>query len=93
VTESWHLDKRIPIATIVAILGQAVALGWLASSMDGRISALEKISDAQASLAAETHVTERIAVLESNQAHVTVQLDHIDAKLDRITERLNIKVQ
>jgi hypothetical protein len=93
VTENWHLDKRIPIATILAILGQAIALGWLASSMDGRISALEKVADAQSSMTNATHVTERIAVLESNQVHINQQLDHMDVKLDRITERLNIKVQ
>lgn len=60
--EPWHLDKRIPIALILAILVQSIAGVWWLSDLvhrldsavaindrqDGRISAVEAVMNAQA---------------------------------------------
>jgi hypothetical protein len=39
----WHLDKRVPIAMICALLGQTFVIGWWTSSIDSRVASLEKI--------------------------------------------------
>mgnify|MGYP000901887725 FL=1 len=33
----WHLDKRVPIALIIAIAGQAAAGGWYAATQSARL--------------------------------------------------------
>lgn len=38
----WHLDKRIPIAIILAIAVQSGAGIWWAASVDGRVTSLER---------------------------------------------------
>jgi len=37
----WHLDKRVPIGLIAAILMQTIALGFWMGSLDSRISSIE----------------------------------------------------
>ena len=39
--EPWHLDKKVPIALILMILGQTFAFVAFISKMDSRINALE----------------------------------------------------
>lgn len=39
--EPWHLDKRVPVVLILAIIGQTFLGGWYVSSIDSRISRLE----------------------------------------------------
>lgn len=41
---SWHMDRRVPIALILAILGQTGAFGWWASSLNERVNVLERTS-------------------------------------------------
>jgi hypothetical protein len=48
---NWHLDKRIPIALIGAILAQAAGFGYWAASISGRVDATER----------------RVVVLEKNE--------------------------
>jgi hypothetical protein len=41
-TESgWHLDKKVPIALIVAIITQSIAFGWWGAKLDARQEYLE----------------------------------------------------
>lgn len=35
--EPWHLDKRVPIALIAAIIVQTVTIVWWAASIDARV--------------------------------------------------------
>ncbi len=39
---NWVIDKKIPVSLILAILVQTFLFGWYASTLDGRIVALEK---------------------------------------------------
>jgi hypothetical protein len=45
--ERWHLDKRFPIALILAFVMQTFAAGWWASSIEGRVSNTEASIAAQ----------------------------------------------
>ena len=40
--KSWHLDRRVPIALILAILLQSGCALWWASSINTRVDALER---------------------------------------------------
>ena len=40
--QRWHLDRRIPLALIVAIIMQTFGFGWWMSAITGRIDTLEK---------------------------------------------------
>lgn len=39
----WKVDRHIPVALIVAVLGQAAVVFWWASQMDARLSHVEAI--------------------------------------------------
>lgn len=41
-SESWHMDKKVPIAIIVTIIIQTLSLGWWASKLDSRVANLEE---------------------------------------------------
>ena len=39
---NWHLDKRVPIALIVALLGNIVATSWWAATASEKLATLER---------------------------------------------------
>lgn len=41
-SESWHLDRRVPLALIVTIVVQTGGLVWWASSLSERVNTLER---------------------------------------------------
>lgn len=45
----WHLDKKVPIALIAAILTQTAGIGWWGASTNARLNALEEKSTLAAS--------------------------------------------
>jgi len=42
----WHLDKRVPIALIFAIMMQSAAAVWWASGISERMSQIERRQEA-----------------------------------------------
>lgn len=56
---SWHLDKKVPIALILAIILQTGGMVWWAASAAERLNALERRADAAAPYA------ERLARVET----------------------------
>ena len=42
VDKSWHLDKRVPIALLGAIMLQTCAAIWWAASISARVDTLER---------------------------------------------------
>jgi len=41
-SENWHLDKRIPVALIIALLMQFGLGVWWIASIEGRVTSLEE---------------------------------------------------
>lgn len=80
-SNGWHLDRRVPIALILAIVIQtAGALVWAGSAAE-RLSFLERG-------AAQTGaIGERTARLEEQTRHLQATLDRIEAKLDKAIGR------
>lgn len=66
----WHLDRKVPVALIVALAAQTVAMVWWAATLSIRVDQLEQKAVASAPQA------ERIIRLESK----------VDVIADKITE-------
>ena len=81
----WHLDKRVPIATIGAIVFQAAAFGWMAASMDSRISTLE----AYTAELRNSRLRERLAVEEAASLNTITKFEHLDGQLDRLEDKID----
>ena len=73
----WHLDKRVPLALIMAIVGQTIVAAWGASNLWTRVGELER----QMQTAAPQF--ERIIRLETKVDGITGSLSEIKALIDR----------
>ena len=78
--EQWHLDKRLPIGIIFALLIQTVAFFTIAAawktSVDVRIERLEETA------ADSTKQGDRILILEQKFNYIVDSLARIEKKLD-----------
>ncbi len=73
----WHLDKRVPVAIIIALLMQtAGALVWAGA-------ASERLSTLEGSTQPLAQMSERTARLEEQVIYMRATLDRIEDKLDR----------
>lgn len=84
---AWVLDKKVPIALILAILGQTAAGVWWAASISARMDqGEEKVRVLQASdlKAAEinTRVAESLAAFKASQEAMKASIDRIERNLD-----------
>jgi hypothetical protein len=73
----WHLDKKVPLALIMTIVGQTVVAAWGASNLWTRVGELER----QMQTAAPQF--ERIIRLETKVDGITGSLSEIKALIDR----------
>lgn len=72
----WHLDRRVPIAMITAILFQTGALIWWASDLSGRVGRLE------GDLSKASDQRDRIVRLETVVDGQGRTLSRIEQKID-----------
>ena len=77
----WHLDKKVPIALIVAILIQTGTGVWWLSSINSRVVSLE------ARTAASSDQPGRIIRVETQIENMNTLMRRIEEKLDRVLER------
>ena len=82
-SESWHLDKRVPVALIITIMMQTVAAVWWAASLSARVDALER------DWARFSAVVNRLRVQEDRAARVDVRLEALYGRLERIERKLD----
>lgn len=73
--ESWHLDKKVPIALILAIFSQALAFGWWASALSFRVTRLEEDRPV---------TTSEIGKLEDAREKALISLTQLNDKVDQI---------
>ena len=80
--DGWHLDKKVPIGIIAAMLMQFAGGLWFISKLDARILALEAGATAQ-------HERDERQDNSSKEAlgQLHRQLERIDEKLDRLIEK------
>jgi hypothetical protein len=72
---NWHLDKRVPIALIAAILVQTGAVGLVIGQTLSRVAHLET------KMEKSDGVSERLARLEAASAFQVDTLRRIEARL------------
>ncbi len=73
----WHLDKRVPLALIMTIVGQTVVAAWGASNLWTRVGELER----QMQIAAPQF--ERIIRVETKVDAIAGGLSEIKAMINR----------
>lgn len=81
---SWHLDKRIPVAMMFAIFGQAGALVFWGATINQRVAHIEDELRARAPIVERYLQTE--SDLRSLRFDTNARLDRIENKLDRLIE-------
>lgn len=82
----WHLDKKVPISLIVALLTQGGTTLWFIAKLDARIASLEAMSIVQVASQRDRDLNQDKNVTDAIQL-VRSQLERMDDKLDRIIER------
>jgi hypothetical protein len=73
----WHLDKTVPLALIITIIGQTMIAAWCASNLWTRVTELER----QTQVAAPQF--ERIIRLEAKVDGITSSLSEIKTLIKR----------
>jgi len=80
----WTLDRRVPLALLLALLGQCVVAVWWArgfvseqESHEKRLTALEQSRERE-------RVGERLATLESEMRNAATVLQRIDDRTERL---------
>ena len=81
-TGKWHLDKRVPISLIIAIIIQTMSFVWFFSKMDSRIASLESgaITQKERDDRQDNNVKDGLNTLRAD-------IKEIDRKIDRLIER------
>jgi len=78
--EQWHLDKRVPIGIILALIVQTITFFTIAAawktSVDGRIERLEELASDSSKQG------DRILILEQQLRYIVESLSRIEKKLD-----------
>ena len=77
----WHLDKKVPLALIITIVGQTIVAAWGASNLWTRVGELER----QVQIAAPQF--ERVIRLETKVDGITGSLSEIKALINRRIEQ------
>ena len=77
----WHLDKRVPLALIIALVIQTIGAFWWAATIQERVNNFEVFR-------ANTFARgERVTRLEANQNNIAKTVNRIETKIDRLNER------
>lgn len=81
-TEAWHLDKKVPIAIIIALVIQTVTFIGIAASwktsVESRLEYLEKADNVKSTQG------DRILILEQQLKYIVEGVARIEKKLDTV---------
>jgi hypothetical protein len=91
IKEPWHLDKRVPLALIVTILGQTALAGWFAASLASRIDTLER--DVERQRVVDMQQTEAINRAERHDVLQSQKLESILDIVERMDRRLERAIE
>lgn len=86
--EHWTLDKRVPVALIVAMIGQLLMFGWMASKFDSRLANLENSDKDQSAIIATITFAQNqtniyLAEIKKDQSYAADSLKEIRSKLNK----------
>ena len=86
--QEWHLDKRVPIALIFALLVQTGGAVWWASTLQGRVGTVERDvgrlerQQGATSLAAQAQAVQ-LGRIEENMGAIRADIGRLLAVLER----------
>ena len=89
----WHLDKRVPITLILAIILQTATVIWFVAGLDKDVENLDKrttsLEAANVSLNASISTnTTAVAVFNANMETVRRDLGEIKNAIDRVEDQV-----
>ena len=82
--ENWHLDRKVPLTLIFAMLVQAGMVIWAVADIKKEVELLK----AQTMMQRDRDERQDRSAAEAYQ-RLSYQLEKIDAKIDRLTEKRN----
>jgi hypothetical protein len=85
--EGWHLDKRVPLGLLAGLIFQTLMVGWWLSSVESRITVLERADTLYASSRAVN--LQRLGSVETTAQVLTVQGADVRERLNRIENKLD----
>lgn len=94
--EPWHLDKRVPVAIIFALLVQTAGAVWWASAMSSNVASLREAdtrleaADVQIRLDATSRET-RLRVVENSLSRADERLIAIQEGINEIKRQLEAR--
>jgi Tfp pilus assembly protein PilO len=87
VTGGWHLDKRVPVAIIFALLVQSAGVIWWASNMSSRQSVIEDrvaVHDMQISAMRDTAANAAVSL-----GRIEENVDALRNDIERVLQAIN----
>lgn len=86
VSDNWHLDKKVPVSLIIAMIAQIVAVVWA-------IADIKKDTELNKQAIAQLQQADKFLMEESNRNLGIIQGHYarLEAKLDRLIEREKVK--
>lgn len=87
-SESWHLDKKVPIALIVTMMAQVVGFAWWASAQNSLVATHERRLDAaerriDLSEGGARAISERVVRIEANTENIARSVQRIETAIGR----------
>ena len=86
--QSWHLDKKVPVSLILALVGQTAVLIWWGATMQARVESLEHQIEQHANTAAHGTVREELAAISARQDIILSRQDMILSTLDALSRQI-----
>ncbi len=80
--ESWHLDKKVPLSLIFAMLVQAAMVIWAVADIKKDVEILKSRAATQ-----QDRDDRQDKTLGEVVARLQTQLERMDGKLDRLIEK------
>ena len=84
--QSWHLDKKVPVSLIIAMVAQVVAVTWFFAELKQDIELLK------AEVAVQKEADKYIMEIQKDDMKIIQgHYARLEAKLDRLIEREKVK--
>ena len=90
--DHWSIDKRLPIATLVVLMLQSLAVVWWAASLDNRVATLTIEMD-DIKLHGSPPLRERLAAIEADRTSYKNDVGRIELRLKYLDEKMDLIIQ
>lgn len=89
IDREWHLDKKVPIALIAALMVQTGGLVWWARGLDARVAALEKGDENRMGQVSQlTNIAVDIAALKEKAQTTKDDISDIKRSVEMLTQQV-----